>query len=135
MRQVFPRLWLGTVGEFGDAQILLSNNIELAILCQFAKGAPHNSIPAIMLRYEGNGTDPDWYLLMLAQMIQKLIAVRQISLHDDSGGLQKAAGLLLVTQSMLGPKSFDQRRTDLEAIIGALQLSDNFIRQGVRLWP
>ena len=95
MYNPYPKLYLLSLAEAGDANLLVANGIELVILCHQGMVWPHSkTIGVFGVNIEQDGTSPDWVVKGMAKMLVAWHSVKTIGLADRSGGLTQAAFLL-----------------------------------------
>ena len=138
MLQVTPKLFLGTIGEFGDAGVLGSHGIELAVLVHPFKTFPHTvAIEQATFYVQENGNTKDWYVRGLARLLADIYNLKVLGLSDQTGGFSLAAFVVACTYAQNQATSFNAGKAWLGNIVGAvnLQIPAALDAQGQTLWP
>ena len=143
MYNPYPKLYLLSLAEAGDANLLVANGIELVVLCHQGMVWPHSkTIGAFALNIEQDGASPNWLVKGAAKMLVAWHSVKTIGLADRSGGLTQAAYLLVCAAAEKTAAKWAAVETNLSTKLPAIpgNAKPHFITpelraQGVSLWP
>ena len=139
MIRITPKLYLASMGEFGDVAALKAAGIELVISAIGSPAFPHSAmIGAIAVNIEVTGQHPDWMVRGIGKLISAVYGIKTLAICDEVGGLERASYILAAAYCDKFSTRFTAASLWLNTALAAAgphRIPQALIAQGQALWP
>lgn len=138
LREIESGIWIGNVGDAGDASALTAAGVGLVLLCHTGRGAPPHTagVIYILATVHDEGTAPAWAAKGMAGFVAAARAQGvAVALCDGAGGEREGAYVLTALKAEAGATDWETAEAEVLELLPAARIPDGLRSQGGRVWP